>query len=140
MNENILQKQKLEFHPHQIKHDSIIVDGHTGNITFEAMRWLMKHNVQLTLLNWNGNLLASTLPQAANAGKLKIKQYQKYLDNKTRFEIAQKNPLIILDGAHNPAKVKTFLTSLTKIIPDKKFVFLVAFKKGKDIDKMLELL
>ncbi len=87
---NKLKNQKLEFHPHQIKHDSIIVDGHTGNITFEAMRWLMKHNVQLTLLNWDGNLLASTLPQAANGGKLKIKQYQKYLDSKTRFEIAQK--------------------------------------------------
>jgi len=87
---NKLKNQKLEFYPHQIKHDSIIVDGHTGNITFEAMRWLMKHNVQLTLLNWNGNLLAATLPQPASGGKLKIKQYQKYLDNKTRFEVAQK--------------------------------------------------
>ncbi len=57
-----------------------------------------------------------------------------------RFEIVQKKPLIILDGAHNPVKVKTFLTSLTKIIPSKKFVFLVAFKTGKDIEQMLKLM
>jgi dihydrofolate synthase/folylpolyglutamate synthase len=64
-----------------------------------------------------------------------------------RFEIitsgrrtGPNKPLIILDGAHNPVKVKTFLKSLTKIIPDKKFVFLVAFKKGKDIEQMLKLM
>lgn len=50
----------------------------------------------------------------------------------------QKSPLIILDGAHNPVKVKTFLESLTKVIPKKKFIFLTAFKKGKDIEQMLE--
>ena len=52
----------------------------------------------------------------------------------------QKNPLIILDGAHNPVKVKTFLESLTKLIPKKRFIFLIAFKKGKDIEQMLEII
>ena len=88
--QNKLKKQKLEFYPHKISHDSIIVDGHTGTITFEAMRWLSKHNIQLTLLNWDGNLLATTLPQAPNVGKLKINQYEKYLDNKIRYELAEK--------------------------------------------------
>lgn len=54
--------------------------------------------------------------------------------------MSKKDPLIILDGAHNPIKIKTFLHSLTKIIPDKKFIFLVAFKRDKDIEKMLKLL
>lgn len=80
----------LEFHPHQIVHDSIIVDGHTGNITFEALRWLMKHDVNLILLNWNGNLLAVTSPSPPKVGKLRINQYRKYLDSKTRFNIALK--------------------------------------------------
>ena len=54
---NKIDNQKLEFYPHKINHDGIIIDGHTGNITFESLRWLMKHNINLTLLNWNGQLL-----------------------------------------------------------------------------------
>ncbi len=54
-----------------------------------------------------------------------------------RFEIVKKSPLIILDGAHNPAKIKTFLSSLTLLIPNRRFIFILAFKKGKDIENML---
>jgi len=88
--QNKLKNKKYEFYPHKIKHDSIILDNHTGNISFESMRWLMKHNIQLTLLNWNGNLLAVTLPESAISGKLRIKQYQKHLNEKIRYEIAEK--------------------------------------------------
>jgi len=87
---NRLKNQILEFSPHKIDHDSIIIDGHTGNITFESMRWLMKHNIHLTLLNWDGKLLAATLPETALSGKLRIKQYQKYQDQITRYKIAEK--------------------------------------------------
>ena len=87
---NKLKDTKLEFFPHKISHDGIIIDGHTGNITFEAMRWLSKHNINLTLLNWNGQLLANVMPEQPKSGKLRIKQYQKYLDSEARFEIALK--------------------------------------------------
>ena len=87
---NKLKDTRLEFFPHKISHDRIIIDGHTGNITFEAMRWLSKHNINLTLLNWNGQLLANVMPEQPKSGKLRIKQYQKYLDSEARFEIALK--------------------------------------------------
>ena len=87
---NRLKDTRLEFYPHKINHDGIIIDGHTGNITFEAMRWLSKHNINLTLLNWNGQLLANVMPEQPKSGKLRVKQYQKYLDSTDRFEIALK--------------------------------------------------
>ena len=87
---NKLKGTRLEFFPHKINHDGIIIDGHTGNITFEAMRWLSKHNINLTLLNWNGQLLANVMPEQPKSGKLRIKQYQKYLDSEARFEISLK--------------------------------------------------
>ena len=87
---NKLKDTRLEFFPHKINHDGIIIDGHTGNITFEAMRWLSKHNINLTLLNWNGQLLANVMPEHPKSGKLRVKQYQKYLDSTDRFEIALK--------------------------------------------------
>jgi CRISPR-associated protein Cas1 len=79
-----------EFLPHQISYDSIIIDGHTGNISFEAMRWIAKHDIALILLNWNGNLLSNCTVKEPKNGKLRINQYAKYMDNKTRYEIASK--------------------------------------------------
>ena len=87
---NKLKNTKIEFYPHKINQDGIIIDGHTGNITFEAIRWLSKHNINLTLLNWNDQLLANVMPEQPKSGKLRIKQYQKYLDSEARFEIALK--------------------------------------------------
>ncbi len=77
--------QNHVFRPKGIKYDNIVVYGHSGNITFEAMRWLMKHNVQLTLLNWNGRLLTNILPLEAKQTKLKFKQYQTYQSKKRIF-------------------------------------------------------
>lgn len=47
---------------------------------------------------------------------------------------------VILDGAHNPQKMRSFIASLKQLFPNQKFNFLVAFKKGKDYLKMLEII
>jgi len=85
---NKSNNERFEFYPHKINHDSIIIDGHTGNISFESMRWLAKHNIPLTLLNWDGNLLSVTLPDQTISGKLRLEQYKKHLDRITRYRIA----------------------------------------------------
>jgi CRISPR-associated protein Cas1 len=84
-------KQKdniIEFEPHRIPYDSIIIDGHYGSISFEVMRWLSKHDVSIALLNWNGNLLSLTLSQETLNAQLKIKQYEKYLNPDLRLYTA----------------------------------------------------
>ncbi|MCL5404582.1 MAG: CRISPR-associated endonuclease Cas1 [Candidatus Marsarchaeota archaeon] len=86
--QNKLDNQRHEYYPHQIKHDSVIVDGHTGSISFEAMRWLVKHNISITMLNWNGNLLSVTLPKETVSSKLRLRQYEIYKDEKRRYGIA----------------------------------------------------
>jgi len=35
--QNKLQNKRYEFYPHKINHDSIILDNHTGNISFEQI-------------------------------------------------------------------------------------------------------
>ena len=47
---------------------------------------------------------------------------------------------IILDGAHNPQKMKAFINSLQKAYPNKKFHFVIAFKKDKNIKKMMQMI
>jgi CRISPR-associated protein Cas1 len=108
---NKLNDTRLEFHPHKINHDSIIIDGHTGNISFESMRWLMKHNIHLTLLNWDGNLLATTLPDQTISGKLRLEQYRKHLDENIRYNIAKKIVKSKVDSSLN------LLNQLAKFYP-----------------------
>lgn len=55
-----------------------------------------------------------------------------------RMEIVQGNPLVILDGAHNPAKMKAFVFALKKQFPCTQFTTAVAFKKGKAIEAMIQ--
>lgn len=51
-----------------------------------------------------------------------------------RFQIIPyKHKQLILDGAHNEQKMEAFLTSIKTVFPDKKFTFLISFKKGKDV-------
>jgi len=45
---------------------------------------------------------------------------------------------LIIDGAHNPQKMATFISNLATIYPQQKFTFLVAFKKSKDFKSMLK--
>jgi CRISP-associated protein Cas1 len=111
---NKLDNYKFEFYPHQIPYDSIIIDGHTGNITFEAMRWLIKHDVSLVFLNWNGNLLSVTLPKEPASANLKIKQYAAYSDPAKKRLIAE---TIVKEKVKHSISL---LTELSKYYPEVK--------------------
>lgn len=69
---------KQMFFPKRFPFDNVIVYGTRGSISFEAIRWLIKHNAQISVINWNGKLLTSILPQEAKQTKLKFRQYEVY--------------------------------------------------------------
>ncbi len=54
--------------------------------------------------------------------------------------VTYKQKTLVIDGAHNSQKMRAFLKSLSALYPREKFVFLVAFKHGKDIKQMMSLL
>ena len=54
-----------------------------------------------------------------------------------------KNPLdgqVVFDGAHNPQKMQSLIDSLIVYFPNRKFEFIVGFKKGKDVQEMLDII
>ena len=57
-----------------------------------------------------------------------------------RFQLLMENPLVILDGGHNPAGIKSLKNTLKGYFPDKKFIFLVGILKDKKWDEMLRML
>jgi len=78
----------MEFEPHRIPYDYIVIDGHYGSVSFEAMRWLSKHDVSIAMLKWNDNLLSTTISQETLNVQLKIRQCEKYLNTESRLYIA----------------------------------------------------
>lgn len=56
-----------------------------------------------------------------------------------RFEKVQENPIVILDGAHNPAKIKNAILGLAKF-NYKKSILVVGMSEDKDVDSALSSL
>jgi len=78
------------FRPKQIDINSIVIYGNDGYISIEAIRWLIKHGVQVVILNWDGKLLTTMLPAESVQVKTKFAQYQAFANHKKRVELAQK--------------------------------------------------
>ncbi len=57
-----------------------------------------------------------------------------------RFEIVSRKPLVILDGAHNPDKMRAMVESVKTIFPNKKVRVIIAIKEDKNAKEMLEIL
>lgn len=54
------------------------------------------------------------------------------------YKIQNTKYQILLDGAHNPEKMRVFIQSVQKLYQNKKKIFLIAFKEDKNIDSMLD--
>lgn len=80
---------KQIFFPKRFPFNNVIVYGTRGSISFEAIRWLLKHDAQISIINWNGKLLTTILPAEAKQTKLKFAQYRAY-ESSLRIEIARK--------------------------------------------------
>ncbi len=57
-----------------------------------------------------------------------------------RFQVLRKSPLLILDGAHNPAGIAVLQRTLAEVFPGRKFSYLAGVLKDKEWRTMLESL
>jgi CRISPR/Cas system-associated endonuclease Cas1 len=57
-----------ELKPKYDQYDNIVVYGHSSNITLEAIKWLSKQNIQLTIPYWDGAILTNILIPEPEAG------------------------------------------------------------------------
>jgi CRISPR-associated protein Cas1 len=83
------EPQEYVFSPKRMDIDSVIIYGRKGNLTLDAIRWLIKHNVQISILNWDGKLLTTMLPPESTNVKTKFAQYHAFEDDKARVKIAK---------------------------------------------------
>lgn len=55
-----------------------------------------------------------------------------------RLEVVRRNPLVVLDGAHNPHGAATLGPSLVEAFGDRRKTFVISVFKDKDIDGILQ--
>lgn len=57
-----------------------------------------------------------------------------------RFEIMRRNPLVIIDGAHNPMKIDSLYHTFRERYPQRRIAFIFAAKKDKNVREMIKQL
>lgn len=57
-----------------------------------------------------------------------------------RLEVISEDPIVIVDGAHTPMSVDLALSSIKKVLPNKRFIVVCGFAKKKKYEEMLEVI
>lgn len=86
---NIPEPGRYVFKPKFVDYDNIVVYGHSGNVSLDAIRWLTKQNVQITILNWDGKVLTTIMPVESKQSITRMAQYKAY-QNGQRVNLAKK--------------------------------------------------
>lgn len=54
-----------------------------------------------------------------------------------RFEVVRRNPLVIIDGAHNPPAMKALRKTLEQYFPGRKFILVIGMLRDKPIEESM---
>lgn len=61
-------------------------------------------------------------------------------ENPARLELLSENPVVILDGAHNPNGINALCSAINEFLSNKKIICIMGMLADKDIDSSLALL
>lgn len=128
------QPEKYVFSPKRIDIDHIVIYGNDGNISIDAIRWMIKHNVQISVLNWDGKMLTTMLPPISVQVATKFKQYEAYNSNELRIKIGKQ----FIEA--KVKKTETVLSWLQERYPTIEFDFskeISLFKKANTITDIM---
>ncbi len=82
------EPSKIVLKPKGDEYDGIVIYGHSGNVSLDAMKWLARLNIPLTVLNWDGRVLMNVLIPEMKQGVIRMAQYDAYRDER-RLQIAK---------------------------------------------------
>lgn len=104
------------------------------------------NNIEITMLGkyqvYNACLAIEVLDKLNEMG-FNINNIEKSLKNaqwSCRFQVINKEPLIIVDGAHNPHGIKALKENVELYLKDKDTVFITGVLKDKDYNTIAEIM
>jgi CRISP-associated protein Cas1 len=77
------------FRPRRFPYTSIIVDGHSGYISLQALHWLSRNKVPVFVMNFDGSMISSILPPMPVKADLRAAQLEASNDLQMKFKIAR---------------------------------------------------
>jgi CRISPR-associated protein Cas1 len=80
---------RVSSQPIKFPYSSVIIDGHSGYISLQALHWLSRNNVPVFVMNFDGTLISNILPPMPVKANLRAAQIQAANDPKRKFTIAR---------------------------------------------------
>ena len=77
------------FHPRQCPYTAIIIEGHSGYISFQALHWLSRNGIPVFIMDYDGSVISSILPPVPVKPEVRIAQIKTASDTQTTFRIAK---------------------------------------------------
>lgn len=112
--------------------------------SFSYKKW---DNIKISLMGSyqiKNSALALEACEALNESGYHISRQSVYKGMKRavwrgRFTLISREPLIIMDGAHNPAAAQELVRSLKLYYPDKKYSYIFGMFQDKDYQKVIQI-
>jgi CRISPR-associated protein Cas1 len=77
------------YRPRRFPYSSIMIDGHSGYISLQALHWLSKNRVPVFVMNFDGSVITSILPPAPVKADLRAAQVEASTVPAMKFKIAK---------------------------------------------------
>lgn len=77
------------FRPRMFPYSSVVIDGHSGYISLQAIHWLSRNKVPVFVMDFDGTVISSILPPMPVKADLRAAQFQAASDPKKKFTIAR---------------------------------------------------
>ena len=79
----------MSFRPRRFPYSNVVIDGHSGYISLQALHWLSRNKIPVFVMNFDGTLISSILPPMPVKADLRAAQIQAANDPKKKFTIAR---------------------------------------------------
>lgn len=123
---------------YQVKTDLLKIEYSKFGLSFQFKNDFLTYQIPLIGKHQIKNAaLAITLAKKLGINANNIINGLKHCQISCRLETMQKNPLVIIDGAHNPSKIKVIADSI-KNLTYKKLFLIIGISQSKDYSTMLE--
>lgn len=79
----------VSFRPRRFPYSSVVIDGHSGYVSLQALHWLSRNKIPVFITNFDGTVISSILPPTPVKADLRTAQIQAANDPKRKFTIAR---------------------------------------------------
>jgi len=124
------------------KNQSVLVQVENGKSRIDNRKSkTVNRNIPLIGIHQQLNAACAIAAVRLSGAKVTKRQLRKGLQQAkwpARFQIVSKKPLVIVDGAHNPAGARVLTATLKKLYPKTKFTVIYGCQKTKDFKGCLQ--